>query len=346
MSQEGNKYFSYKKTRVMYLLSIFVFTIHLSTLSNYDLNGDSVGKIILCMDKALGSITCIAVASFFMISAILFYRNYTYKSTKNKWKSRCKTLLVPYISWNCIWMIFNMICSYTFISKFFVGRDKAIFDIVNIFQGIFLYKYNGPFWFIFDLLLFTILCPVIYTIVKNKYVGGISIICLIVLSGFNIQIINSLFRTYDAFLCYIIGAYIGVHYFEYFKNKASKKEVIVYFFICLICFITRYYNIFMDNSMFEAINIVVYSLAFWKLLDLFNFNNTFRIEEDSFLVYAMHVNVGAIITKLIYIILPNNSFYAAINYILTIVLSLIFIHFFMTLIKNYFPQMRKILCGR
>ena len=78
-----------------FILSLMVVWVH---SENVDLFLGEIGRESLVyrleffFAQTLGQI---AVPGFFMISAYLFYRNFQFSKTVSKWKSRCKSLLLP-----------------------------------------------------------------------------------------------------------------------------------------------------------------------------------------------------------------------------------------------------------
>ena len=64
-------YFTLKKERTMFLLSILVFTIHISTLKNYDLSSD-LGQVVMGIKTFITAFARMAVPLFMIISGALF----------------------------------------------------------------------------------------------------------------------------------------------------------------------------------------------------------------------------------------------------------------------------------
>ena len=109
-------FFTTKKIHVSFLLAIMIFAIHISSLDNYNLT-TPLGSKILFWDSITMLIVNVAVPMFMILSAVMFYRNYSLEKTKDKYISRVKTLVIPYLFWNFVWTMFQYICSYTFISN-------------------------------------------------------------------------------------------------------------------------------------------------------------------------------------------------------------------------------------
>ena len=77
MAQETNSYFRNKKATVSFILSLFVFFIHFCSFSVF-LQAD--GMLRRVFDTLL-PVARVAVPLFFMISAAMFFRNYTLRDT-------------------------------------------------------------------------------------------------------------------------------------------------------------------------------------------------------------------------------------------------------------------------
>lgn len=345
MEKNQANYFTCKKIKVTFLLSILVFFIHISTLSNYNLN-TSFGKIISNMHSLILVLAQVAVPMFFIISGVLFYRNYAFPKTLSKYKSRFFSLVIPYWVWNTLCMIFDIVCSYTFVSKFFIGRQKFELSFLNVLEGIFFHKCT-PFWFIFNLIIFVLACPVIYLALKNKLVGAMTIMGLYVLSAFNIGIPEVIFFDRASIIYYCIGAYIGIHYFDLFYNKVSKRFAA----IMSMTSVLFYAMLILNNHLLglkylETIILIIFSLSLWYSFDLGKHEYYLEFQKESFLVYAMHINISSILTKLIYLLWPKNSIVALCNYILTVILTLLIICWFAIFIGRKFPKLKQILAGR
>ena len=235
---QTEKLFWKKKEIISFLLGIFVFFIHISSFAQYS---NTCSAISAVNERASfffkESFTRFAVPMFFILSGISFFRCYDNSKYTNKIQSRIFTLVIPYLLWNTIWMIFDIACSYTFLSNYFVGRQQFSLTFTNILKGILFYGNNGPFWFVFNLIIFSLAAPLIHFIVRNKYIGIASIILLTILATFGIGIPSSVFFSSTSIIYYLIGAIIGEHYFDLASRKANKR--IRYFsIIMLLSYIT------------------------------------------------------------------------------------------------------------
>jgi len=176
--------------------------------------------------------THIAVPTFFLISGFLFFLNFrklTWDGYKRKMRSRTKTLIIPYIAWNIL--AFGL-----FILKE-IGRvlikGKSWQEVWNYIQEcggwhIFLdsnvwgttrenilgwpaYRTGPidlPLWFLRDLIVVSILAPLIYWFVKKTNVWGVLLLFAayvtriwILTPGFSIT----------AFFYFTLGAYFAIN---------------------------------------------------------------------------------------------------------------------------------------
>ncbi len=222
----SNTYFTAKKTRITFILSVLVFILHLGIVDKYaNMPGNALWyNIAYCFDWFLRTFATIAVPLFFIISGALFYRDYTQQKYLKKLKNRLFTLVIPFLLWNVINMIIQFILTSPFVLKLTGSQMEAPEPtLINILKGLFLREYNGQMWFVQTLIIFCIFAPVIYCFLKSKIVGAITIASVIVLFSFEIRLPNSVFGAADSIIYYLIGAYIGCHYFDSFMQKRERK---------------------------------------------------------------------------------------------------------------------------
>ncbi|MDD3251259.1 MAG: acyltransferase family protein [Lachnospiraceae bacterium] len=108
----------------------------------------------------------IAVPGFFMISAYLFYRDFTWKKLKGKWTRRINSVLVPFILWNTIYYLGYVIGSRLPWVADVVGKGIIPFTLPALVDAIMHYTYNYVFWYLFQLILLILLAPVLYPVLK------------------------------------------------------------------------------------------------------------------------------------------------------------------------------------
>ena len=340
-----------KKEVVSFCLSVLVFLIHISTFYNYTNIGVVSLPTMVFWRYVSECITDFAVPMFFILSGAVFFRDYKKGSYVPKLKSRLRTLLIPFLVWNTIWMLFDLICTNTSISELILARQKFAPTAANILNGIFHYGRNLPFWFLFALLCFVLISPLIDLIMRNKYVALGVIGTLWVLRLFDIGLPYPLFFKQSSLIFYLIGAYVGKHGFSLLLRPSSRKrQLLSVFALLLISF--AFYNLpavssaVLRNAFADILDLLA-AAAFWCAADLFADKlGRFSFVGASFAVFAMHTNVSAVVTKLCFYALPKKEAAGYANFFLTIVITLMIIVIFYRIICRFFPKMAKVLFGR
>ena len=157
-------YFWHKKTILSFIAIIFVVIIHNSATNQYtSLPPDTITSFTTHLHNFLAYILgSVAVPFLFFISGVAFFRNYKPNLYFTKLKSRTKSILIPYLIWNIFGLLFAIAYTYTPLSQLISGREAFTPTLPNILEGIFLYKYNYPFWFMYTLIIFVILTPLFH----------------------------------------------------------------------------------------------------------------------------------------------------------------------------------------
>ncbi|MBR5451495.1 MAG: acyltransferase [Clostridia bacterium] len=349
MNLKSDSLFWKKKEFISFILSILVFFIH----SNFAQDSASGSLISVINQKTSfffsSSITQFAVPMFFMLSGITFFKEYDNTKYLTKIKSRLFTLIVPYLLWNTIWLVWEIFSSYSFISKFSSADTDYSLTLTNVLKGVFFYGCNQPFWFMFNLIIFSLAAPIVYFIIKNKYIAFASIITLSVLALFGIHIPTSVFYYPNSIIFYLIGATIGYHYFDFISKKSSRKTQIVS--IALLSAYILAKNILpqelhIDNYLTEVIMFTLCAFALWNVADIFIEKIKPRaIYRRSFAIYAMHLNVAIIILKVLNMVLPQSEWLEIPKFIIMVVLTLIIINLVCSFLERFLPKIYAVLMG-
>ncbi len=278
------------------ILAILVVLIHTDNTYVYTLSdGSWLASFVKGLEWLVsGNIASVAVPSFFMISGILFYRDFTIDKYPKKLKSRIFSLIIPFLLWN----LFRFLLFYG-LGK--MGITQRLFDVPrllftkeNFLEGVFFYKYNLGFWFMYQLILFTIFAPIIRILTKNKWVGIVFILSLILLYSSDILgellivTLKKRFILLDCTIYYTIGAYIGTHFFN-LVNKKSKNTV----FFSVIGVITgqalNFAFIKTSILLFNILFLIISAISFWYLYDSLKIKPLPAcITSITFFIYAGH----------------------------------------------------------
>lgn len=351
------EYFWKKKTIISFILSIFVFWIHIPSFGHYLLTsgrGADSGLVtfVNCLNVFFSNtFVRLAVPLFFVLSGAAMFRDYDNKKYFSKLKTRVWSLMIPYLIWNTLGMFFEIITSYSFVSQYFTAREKFVMTVPNILKGIFFYQCNGPFWFICTLIIFVILTPLFDLLAKNKLTSFLSLAAFIVLSNFEIPFLSPLIYGTDTLVYYMAGCILGRHFLKQFSERSTKKLSICsvcVFVLCTAIWFVRGMGFFDLPLPVTTIFLTVYALSFWYAADMFDFKNR-KLKPfmgDSFFVYAMHINLSAVIAKLLYMIMPKGVIWSIPNFVLTTVLTLLIILLFAFVLRKYLNPVYLILSGK
>lgn len=128
---------------------------------------------------AASQLAQIAVPVFFMISAYLFYRNFQLNSLFSKWRSRSRTILLPYLLWNSLY--YGAYAAATRIPAIcqIIGKPPVPLTAGEFLKALLHYGYNPVFWYLFQLILLILLAPVLYVLLKKNVRGLLFLLFLI-----------------------------------------------------------------------------------------------------------------------------------------------------------------------
>ena len=338
-----------KKEFISFLSSILVLFIH-SYFAQDNINNSLASVINHKFSFFFSrSITQFAVPMFFLLSGISFFKGYNNKKYLTKIKSRIHTLVIPYLLWNTVWMLWEILGSYSFISKFSAAGEPYPLTILNILKGIFFYGCNTPFWFILDIIIFSFAAPILFLIIRNKYVGIISVAGLSIISLLGIYLPIELFYYPMSIVFYMIGAIIGYHFFDYATLKSPKPikiASIAFLSVYVLCKNIVPREMHITNYLIE---VLVYSLAafsLWNIVDIFIERIKPRaFYRRSFPIYAMHLNVAIVILKILSIFIPQNEWLEIPKFIIMVICTLTFINFTCAFLEKFFPRIYALFTG-
>lgn len=284
-------------------------------------------------------LTHIAVPIFFLISGFLFFYNIpklSWDAYKRKVKSRTKTLFIPYILWNLVPFVLAVLGK---LALALVSADN-INDVLSMIQEkswhIFYDcrewgttqtnwlgdnlrmtgPYDLPLWFLRDLIVVTVLAPLIYYAIKKLRLSFVLFLFAAyisrvwtLLSGFHIT----------AFFYFSTGAYFALNRLNIVTFANKYKYLLIPVCACLLVVTTIYdgtntvigqnvYPLFVFSGVFTA-----FYLASWCISNYDVRPNKFLV-SCCFFIYAFH-GVGlpligtplVLITRVLHKIIPGNT---------------------------------------
>ena len=329
------------------VLSILVVLIHTQNTALYAISPDGslFDKIVFYLQQFLsGDIAKIGVPAFFMFSGLLFYRDFNFSKYPQKMKSRFFSLIVPYLLWNLFRFLLFYALGKAAPENSFLYNMRIVFTASNFWEGLLLYKYNLGYWFMYQLILYTLLCPLIYILLKKKPVAILSLgavlvlFCTDALANLAINVLHNKFILIEGLFYYMLGAYVGLHHFDKVNvsNRLTRSMAIAGMLLGQFCFI-----LFHKTSIlfFHIAFCTISAISFWYLFDIFGKKGLpAAITTITFFIYSAHGTVLELCQQTIFALLPHTTATALAEYLLLPVFTLVILVAVSRLFKRFAPK--------
>lgn len=273
------------------------------------------GRGIYNVTGIIGShvLAYIAVPTFYLISGFLFFYNFdqwSWSTYRRKIRSRIKTLFIPYILWNLLPFLLLLL----FMLGGVLIKDNPADGIIqqieeknwHIFYDYYEWDtttinwlgehlrmtgpYDLPLWFIRDLIVVTLLTPVIYYAIKKFKICLVLFLFIAYVS--KIWILTPGFHI-TAFFYFSVGAYMALNGINIVSF--ARKYKFLFIPVCVILFIiTTIYDgcntvigqnlhpFFICSGVFTAFIISSWCIEKWNVKP-----NRFLV-SSCFFIYALH----------------------------------------------------------
>lgn len=194
-----------KSTKIsfgMFICCIIIVLHHSVGHVFYDLTYDET-KIVNFLHYGIFTFT---MPFFFFWSGYFATRKLSSQGYKCLIENKIKSVIVPYFSWNILWTIFAVALSFNTFVEFSntIAWNHTLHDLL---QGIFLFKFNGQYWYMLNLFLLVLISPVIKYICNHRVVFWCVFIFCILCNAYSIS-----FFSFQGLLLYLIGT-------DYYLNK-------------------------------------------------------------------------------------------------------------------------------
>ena len=136
---------------------------------------------------------------------------------REKYISRIHSILIPYLLWCTVYFLFfAVLVSIPYTRN---QIDPAALNITVSFYGWLRSLWPDEYytlWFLKELLLYILFCPLIWYVLKNRYTGGIVIVVLMFIDLAGVYPIPL-----DGIHYYLSGAYLAIHLkgYEYYRTQ-------------------------------------------------------------------------------------------------------------------------------
>ncbi len=246
--------------------------------------------------RLAGFLTQTAVPLFFLISGYLFFQNVSESPAKAyiaKLRRRVYSLLIPYVFWNAVSLL-----RYYLEQRYLDGHVSTTIPAVSQFTATdylrAFWDLSGgapvcfQFWFIRDLMVLAVISPVIYELVRHKY---LKTVCLTVL------IAAKYYETYfpvglrqDSLLFFTLGAWLSVNQTDWVALTQKVRRPIL-----ALTFLYAVFYIFLNRHLSPLISYLGLFLVITAILGSTShgiskgrIRSSRVLEESCFLIYAAH----------------------------------------------------------
>lgn len=288
-------------------------------------------QYFICNDLSQG-----AVPTFFAISGFLFYRGFDYSQLKRKWSSRFRSLVIPYLFWNAVYTLYMFVVS----QMPFVDTPAFPLDLVHLAKGIFYHEYNGPFWYMFQLILLTFLCPVIYSVMKRKATAIPFLVLLYTLFALDIKDLWILQTR--AILYYSLGVLFAIH----FPNIILEMERVHP--VGIAAFLLSQILVYSSVATQPIVYITIRLLLIVSYVNFAQLLGNVRLPSwllCSFPIYAMHDIFVETLNKVFSFFVSPASNWILLDFFITTIVSIGICIGINEFLKRFMPRFQSLIFG-
>lgn len=333
---------SKKITHINFILILLIVMLHSSCLRFLE----NPNIFVVYVYKMINVLCDVSVPFFFLMSAYLFYRNYNLSKVNDKYKSRLKSLVIPYFLWSIIFFVYySVIAMLPGIERVF--NVEFNLNIKNVFNNILMANCAEGMWFVRDLILYTIFSPIIYILMsKSKKLNYIILLLVFIFNlFFDFGYSNPIFWL----PIYLLGVHIGIYekrvdneveLFKFSKMKLILSILSFYLFVQ----VTYFFN---ETSKIYYIYRMISPILLYLVLDLLKIYKIkeYKIEKSSFFIYCIHLPIIKIVRKILFLLFGYNQYISLFIYVSTIIITFFIIFIIIHLLKKHFKKLYELLTG-
>lgn len=286
----------------------------------------------------------IANAGFFLCSGYLFYRNFTMDRLFYKWKRRFFSTVVPFAVWNFFYYMIRLAVSKV---QVFEGafQQEVLWSWQEVLQAVVNCKYNPVFWFLQFLIVYIFLCPVIYWLLCNRYIGLCALISLLLTAGGGLA--DSLGDTLPSManwlFIYMSGGYLGLHGRKWVE--ASKRMKSPFWFSAAGAAASHLFFAVSPGLTGQLLCCLFDAMLLWNVLGYVRLPEAKWWMRDTFFIYAVHFMIVRAGNKLAYACFGNSMGMGLWMFLLLPAAVALFCGYSGRLLRQYAPFVWNILSG-
>lgn len=291
-----------------------------------------------------GGICGVANYMFFLISGYLYFQNINcYTSFKQKIKKRIKSLLIPYLLWNVIFLLWYIILALIPALQEKFVNDSIISKLVQVtwYEGlymIFIKPAAFQLWFLRDLMVFVLISPIIYWLMNR-----LKVLFLVIL------LLASMLESTCGFLAmFVLGGYLSFKNID-IEQLTFKLRDLLPLFILVYIVGAIVYPLHVD--WLKHLYVFIYAfgiISLWCLYDIFGLGKAVWYEPFlgyGFFIYCFHIPFFNILKKLNLMVLGESQMSLIALYFINPIIAVVLIVFIAKLLQRIIPKFYLVLTG-
>ena len=284
------------------------------------------------------------IPMYYFLSGFSYFRDYSLSDTLRKWKNRVFTLLIPWLCWNTIIWALNIVIRYVpFIASRLNSDAEYQLTLRSWFVTGLMNSADGPMWFIKNLIVLTLLSPVMYLLIKNKYVGIVAIIGSLAAVYFTD---SSRFTLLVSLVFFMEAGYCSLHLRPLFLRRYSSTARICAGVLLGLYLIFCRSDLFQGGGLGYVLTFTAVNPILWVLAEDKEMGETAKkLNGYRFWIYSSHYFPLESIEKVFLMLFGISGYAALADFLLAPILTLLLIFPLGVFVKKYLPTVWAVLNG-
>ena len=335
-------------TWLRFPMIFFIIMLHCYSVQRLEGDHELYFKVVYPFSLWLGET---GVPIFFIFSGYLFFlsnKNYT-----EKLRSRFHTLLVPYILWNLILLSLYLVLNTIGYPQNINGKsivDYSIIDYLRLFWDRGSYD-NGnfvpllcPLWYIRNLIIMSILSPLLYYIIRY-----LRELFLMIVAAWWLTTYHNAFIP-QTILFFSLGAYFSIFNINPLKIAIENKTFLIILFVIFATgdLLSHVVNETPINLQLHRLSLIINIFALLLFADwCIRHKYTSKLLPNSaFIVFCVHYPIVVLLRKICISKFSNSSdiIHILLYFACIIIATIISIGLY-CILERFFPKIKNILSG-
>ena len=198
---------------------------------------------------------------------------------------------------------------------------RSLFDgmyipstLSEIFQALINYKYNPVFWFMQYLIIYMMLTPVFWLLLKNRYIGLIFITAVFIIScGFYPEEMSSFLSNISEYIKnsvgFLAGGYMVIHCREIYETDRNNKQTVKQIAAAAILFaLFIWYEMTEEIVLLQCVRLLS-GICLLMLFGPMELPDPPGWMKYTFYIYAVHQILIHFMNKAAGVLISNNAYF-------------------------------------